>query len=311
MKIIFFGTPEIALPFLDFLLKNETIVGVISQPDRPKGRGQKIEESPIKSFCKEKKILIFQPNNLKEGTFLTEISQLKADLGIVAAYGKIIPKELIQLFPLGIFNIHFSLLPHLRGAAPIQWAILLGDKSTGVTIFQIAESLDAGQILRQKEISIDDQEDSISLEKKLIPLGIRLLEEALTVLKKGNPETKIQTGEISLAPSLKKEDYKIHWEKSSIEISRQVRALIRQGAYCGLPNGKILKILKAEPVLTANDQTQSPPGAIIAFERGQGFIVKCGVGTLKILELKPEGKQTQSCWSFLQGSRLKLGDKLL
>ena len=309
MKIIFFGTPLIALPYLDFLHKYENIVASISQPDKPKGRGQKIEEVPVKSFCKEKNFPIFQPANLKEPSFLSEISNLKAEIGMVVAYGKIIPKELINIFPLGLFNIHFSLLPHLRGAAPIQWALLLGDRVSGVTIFQIGESLDTGHILAQKKIEIEEKDDAISLEKKLIPLGIQLLEEALAALKKGTPETKVQTGAITLAPCLKKENYKIHWEKSSIEISRQVRALIHNGAYCNLPNGKILKILKADPIFPAIEGDEALPGAMTSFERGKGFIVKCGIGSLRILELKEEGKKAQDAWSFLQGARLKINEK--
>jgi len=172
MKIIFFGTPLIALPYLDFLHKNENIVASISQPDKPKGRGQKIEEVPVKSFCKEKNFPIFQPANLKEPSFLSEISNLKAEIGMVVAYGKIIPKELINIFPLGLFNIHFSLLPHLRGAAPIQWALLLGDRVSGVTIFQIGESLDTGHILAQKKIEIEEKDDKTIFKLKVDQMDV-------------------------------------------------------------------------------------------------------------------------------------------
>lgn len=255
MKVVFWGTPEVSVPFLDFLCRRETVVNIVTQPDKPSRRGQKIQKCPVKLFAGKKNISVLQPASLKDASFLSALSALKPEAGIVVAYGKILPKEVIQLFPKGIFNLHFSLLPHLRGAAPIQWAILRGDKKTGVTSFRISESLDTGNIIAQKEIGISEQDNSVTLEEKLIPLGILVLEETLNLIQNNAIVENPQTGEATFAPLIKKEDTKINWNKPAEEIARQVRALVKIGTFTILPNGKILKILKAE----AQSPSASPP----------------------------------------------------
>lgn len=346
MKIIFWGTPESAVPFLEFLYPNEQVLAVVTQPDKPAERGQKIQKSPVKQFAEEKKISVFQPAALKETAFLSSLSDLKPELGMIVAYGKILPKEVLQLFPKGIFNVHFSLLPHLRGAAPIQWAILRGDKKTGITIFRISETLDSGNIVCQKEVEISNKDNAISLEKKLIPLGMEAMKEVLEALKNGNLKEIPQKGEGSYAPRISKEQAKIDWNKSAEEIDRQVRALVKIGAYTKLTDGRILKILQAEAKSDADRQAfrtdvevpvglkqsstlgsqalksqlpvsdynkgggkESATGTFCGIEKGKGFFVKCKVGQLFILKVQPEGKKEMDAWSFLQGSRLKIGEQ--
>ena len=183
MKIIFFGTPEAAVPFLEAL--STKAVGVVTQPDKPGKRGQEIQKSPVKIAAEKQGIPVFQPADLKDPAFASRIAESKADAGIVVAYGKILPPAVISAFPKGIYNIHFSLLPELRGAAPIQWAILRGFKKTGVCAFKIAESLDTGEIFSRREVEISETDDAVSLEKKLIPLGVETLEETLQALQSG------------------------------------------------------------------------------------------------------------------------------
>lgn len=313
MKTIFFGTPEAAVPFLQFLAKQSEVIAVVTRPDKPAERGQHLHQSPVKIFAEEKKIPILQPTALKDPNFLAQISNLKAEAGIVVAYGRILPPEVIRLFPSGIYNIHFSLLPHLRGAAPIQWSILRGDSKTGVTAFRISESLDTGNILVQKSLEISPNDNAVTLEDNLVALGLTVLDETLRLIKKGEITGQPQTGEPTNAPLLKKEQAKIDWNKPTEEIAMQVRALIRLGAFTHLPNGKILKILRAEPAQDSTTTPDSPsenvPGALCGIEKGRGFLIQCQIGKLLVIKVCPEGKKEMDAWAFLQGARLKIGDQ--
>ena len=193
----------------------------------------------------------------------------------------------------------------------MQWALLNGDKNTGVTLFRIAETLDTGDIALQKEIKIEERENAVTLEKKLIPAGISALEEMITQIENGKLKEKAQEGTPSYAPLLKKEDLKIAWTKSAEEIDRQIRALVRLGAYSALPNGKILKIVQAEILENNAQESKNPPGEIVGVAKGKGFIVKCGLRSLLLRRVQLEGKIPTDAWSFLQGSRLKIGEKFL
>lgn len=316
MKVVFWGTPEVAVPFLDFLCCRVSVVTIVTQPDQASQRGQKIQKSPVKLFAEKKNISLLQPASLKDASFLSALSVLKPEAGVVVAYGKILPKEAIQLFPKGIFNLHFSLLPQLRGGAPIQRAILRGEKKTGVTSFRIAESLDTGNIIAQKEIGISEQDNAVTLEEKLIPLGILVLEETLNLIQNNAAVENPQTGEATFAPLIKKEEAKIDWNKPAELIARQVRALVRPGAFTCLPNGKILKILRAEvsqpafsSQIVSRNEANDPPGTLSGIEKGRCFFVKCVLGTLAVIRVQLEGKKEIDAWSFLQGSRLKIGDR--
>ena len=247
MRTIFWGTPQVAVPFLEHLFSRTEVQGVVTQTDKPSQRGQKTRESPVKVFAETHGIPIFQPSSLKDEKFISEISGLKAEAGIVVAYGRILPRQVIESFLQGIFNIHFSLLPILRGASPIQHAILAGHSKTGVTSFRIAESLDTGHIVVQKEISISSEDTAITLEQNLVPLGLEALEETLKIIESGQSQGKPQSGTSSYAPLIRKEDARIHWDRTAKEIDCQVRALIRLGTFCQLQDGKVLKILEAHP----------------------------------------------------------------
>jgi len=173
MRTIFWGTPQAAVPFLDHLNRKKQIAGVVTRTDKPSARGLNLQKSPVKIFAEEHGLPVLQPDKLKDADFLKNLASWKADLGIVVAYGKILPKEVIQIFSKGLINVHFSLLPRLRGAAPIQWAILQGEENTGVSTFKISESLDSGNLIVQKKIGISKADNAVTLEEKLIPLGIQ------------------------------------------------------------------------------------------------------------------------------------------
>ncbi len=315
MNVIFWGTPKVAVPFLDFLRGRIPVTAAVTQPDAPADRGMKLQPPPVKVFAQSQNIPVLQPEKLKDPAALEAVRALKPELGIVVAYGKLIPRPIIDLFPKGLFNVHFSLLPRLRGAAPMQRAILEGDAQTGVTIFQLTEALDAGDILIQKSAPLAETDDADTLENKLVSLGLLALGEAIDLVQTGRARLTPQQGAPTFAPLLSKEDARIHWDRPAKEISRQVRGLIRMGAFAGLPGGKSLKIFECEPVSASSDSASAAakdaaPGAILRFERRRGFVVKCRQDALLVLRVQPEGKKPSDAWSFLQGARLKEGDQL-
>jgi len=307
VKTIFWGTPQMAVPYLENLARQNEVVAVVTQTDKPYGRGQSVHSSPVKTLAEEKKIPVLQPSVLKDEGFFAELSKFQPEVGMIVAYGRILPREVIQLFPKGIYNIHFSLLPRLRGAAPIQWAILRGEEKTGVTSFRIAESVDSGNVMVQKSVEISSQDSAMTLEEKLVPLGVLVMEETLKQIHAGQTNGVAQSGETTYAPLIKKKDAKIDWHKSAEEIARQIRALIRLGAYCHLPDGRVLKIYRAD--VAPSPSPKFEPGTLCAIEKNRGFLVACEVGTLSVLKVQLEGKKETDSWSFLQGARLKVGEK--
>jgi methionyl-tRNA formyltransferase len=309
MRTVFWGTPQAAVPFLERLCALEDVVGVVTRPDKPSQRGQQVHASPVKALALQKNFPVLQPVQLKDPAFLSALEALKPEVGIVVAYGRILPKEVIALFPKGLFNIHFSLLPRLRGAAPIQWAIINGESRSGVTSFRIDESLDTGRIAVQKSIGVSEHDNELTLEEKLVSLGILAMEETLSGIRSGTLAETEQAGESTVAPLLRKEDFAIDWSRPAEEIARRVRGLVRPGMHCRLPDGKMLKILRAEPVAGGGDASEN--GLVRSIERGRGFVVKCGIGQLLVLRVQSEGKKEADAWSFLQGARLKPGDRLV
>jgi len=318
MRIFFFGSKKCSLEFLKPLVEKEEVVGVVTHPDRPSGRGLETKQSIVKEFSLKKGLPVFTPEKIRDKNFISEIESLKPDLGVVVAYGKILPEEVFLIPKYKTINVHFSLLPKYRGAAPINWAIIKGEKITGVTIFFIDEGLDTGDIIVQKEVEIATEDDSITLEKKLVEAGIPLLFEAIEKIEKSGDEICVtkQKGEPSYAPLLKKSDGKIDWNSSSDEILNIIRGTKPwPSAYIEVKNEKLkiknLKILKASGLNLSQSETEKClPGTIVELKKDIGFIVKCGRGALLVEEVQPEGKKTMSAWAWLQGSRLSIGDKL-
>ncbi len=306
VKTLFLGTPETAVPFLKNLFEKTQVVGVVTQPDRPAKRGQVLQKSPVKILAEERGVPVLQPINLKDGTLSAQIQELKPDVGIVVAYGRILPKDIISLFPKGIYNIHFSLLPELRGAAPIQWAILRGHPKTGVCSFKIAETLDTGEIMSRREVPLAEDETAVTLENKLVALGLETLKETLQKVSQGVLNGAAQQGPSSYAPLLKKEDAQIHWSAPAEDIGRKIRGLVRMGAFCLTPEGETLKITAARPLAGSGS---GDSGAFIKIDGREGFVVKCGSGSLLVTRVQPQGKKEMEAWAFLQGHPLKPGDK--
>ncbi len=304
MRIVFFGTPDFAVPSLKALLDSgNDVIAVVTQPDRVKGRGRLLSKPPAKDLALSKGIPVMQPRNIRTDSFLEELSLLKPEAVAVVAYGKIIPPAVLKLPALGCVNVHASLLPAYRGAAPIQWAIINGERRTGITTMLMDEGLDTGDILLQKETDIFDEDNGLTLAKRLSEIGASLLADTLEGLKAGTVSPRPQAGEPSFAPPLKKDDGKIDWSLPAKRVFDLIRGTYPwPGAYCHL-NGTRLVVLRAK---VADNEKTGSPGKVEAI-MSEDVLVSTGRGILSIMEVKPEGKNSMTAASFMHGKRLKEG----
>lgn len=307
MKILFMGTPEFSLPCLQRLIgEGHQVVGALTQPDRPAGRGRIVMPSPVKRWAQTYGVQVLQPGRLKDPALLSSIGELGPDLSVVVAYGRILPPALLYLPPLGSLNVHASLLPKYRGAAPIQRAIMAGDKITGVTIMQMDEGMDTGPILLQVPHPILPSDEAGTLHDRLALLGAQALGQALEKLHAGrlHPEDQLHPN-ATYAPPIQKEEGLIHWGRPAAELHNLIRALSPQpGAYTFCKGARI-KILKAAPV--EDEKPVQPPGAILGFEE-EAIRLATGSGSILVWELQPEGRRRMSAPEFARGQRLRVQD---
>jgi methionyl-tRNA formyltransferase len=304
-KIIFFGTPPFALPTLKILIEGpDPVVAVVTQPDRRKGRGQKVAPTHVKELALRHSLTVLQPERVKEETFLRDIGTLQPDLFVVVAYGEILPEALLALPKHGAVNVHASLLPKYRGAAPISWAILKGEEVTGVTTMMMDEGMDTGDILLQAKLSIGQRETGASLYERLASLGVPLLKETLEGMKAGTIRPTPQDHTLaSYAPSIKKEDGSIDWKREAREIDRQVRALNPWPGAFTRWEGKFLKIYKGE---VREERPKGKTGAVSWV--GADFIgVETGKDSFLIQEVQLEGGKRMSARDFLSGHPISVG----
>ncbi|GKS70376.1 methionyl-tRNA formyltransferase [Nitrosomonas sp. PY1] len=305
MKIIFAGTPTFAAIALDkLLLQNHQIVMVLTQPDRPAGRGMKLTISPVKQLAQQHGLPLLQPESLKTPEIQAQLQALNADMMVVAAYGLILPQAVLTAPQLGCLNIHASLLPRWRGAAPIQRAILAGDAETGITIMQMDAGLDTGDILLQRSLSIAMNDTAQTLHDKLAQLGAQCIVETIMLLQQRELSSVEQDGALAnYATKIVKSDAAINWQQSARQIDRIVRAFNPvPGAYTSL-HGGILKIWQAEIA----SESQGKPGEVIAIN-AEGFVVACGKGSLQIIRVQKPGGTKLSATDYLFGNPLRLGD---
>jgi len=310
MRIVFFGTPEPAAGILELLLQSEhKIVGVVSQPDRPKGRGLKVGFSPVKELALKHSLPLEQPEKLKGNEELKRfLSDLSPELAIVVAYGKIIPAELLTIPKHGFINLHASLLPKYRGAAPIQWALLKGEKETGVTIFKLQAALDAGPIIKQVAVRIEKDDDAATLSAKLFAAGGKALLEVLPLIEQGRAQYRLQTeSAVTFAPILTRESGAIDWKKSAGEIHDRVRALVGWPGATTLLGGKQLKILRSRIGVVDLATQPRTPGSIVQIVKDEGFIVATGSGDLLVQDVQPAGGKKMGAYEFALGRRLQTG----
>ncbi|GAB5047526.1 methionyl-tRNA formyltransferase [Thermodesulfovibrio sp. TK110] len=299
--IIFFGTPEFAVPTLKALVsKKEKIVLVVTQPDKPKGRGKIIQPCEIKKIALEFGLNLAQPEKLRDESFIKKLKELNPEFGVVVAYGKILPKEILEIPKYGCINLHASLLPKYRGAAPVQWALIKGEKITGVTTMLIDEGVDTGPVLLQREVPIEDEDNAQTLAHKLSTVGAELIIETIEKMRKKEIKPEPQKGEPSYAPQLRKEDGKIKWNLSAREIFNLIRGTYPWPcAYSFLKNER-LKIIKAEVL-----EGVAPAGSVVKAKNE--LIVGTGNGLLRILLIQPEGKKVMTAKEFLSGRKINEG----
>lgn len=307
MRVIFMGTPDFATGTLEeIVLAGHEVVGVVTQPDKPKGRGKNLMPTPVKEVAVKYNLPVYQPKKVREPEVVELLRGLKPDVIVVAAFGQIISKEILEMPKYGCINVHASLLPAYRGAAPIQWAVINGDKESGVTIMQMDEGIDTGDMIEKVVVPIAEDETGGSLFDKLSQAGAKLCVKVLQDLEDGKAVREKQPEE-STTPYARMIDKKmgaIDWEKPAKEIEQLIRGLNPwPSAYTRL-QGKTLKIWKAEVLL---EHSQEAPGQITEVTK-DSIVVQTGQGRLKILELQLEGKKRMDAASFLRGYALKEGE---
>ena len=305
MRIIFMGTPEFAVPSLTAMLEHgEEVVAVVTQPDRPRGRGRKVVPSPIKMVAEKAGLDVLQPTKIRTEGFLDELRSYRPDLIVVTAYGRILPKSLIELPPYGTINVHASLLPKYRGAAPIQWAVINCEKETGVTIMQMDEGLDTGDILHPGSLPIAEDDTAGTLAEKLAGLGGQLLIEALDRLREGTLVAVQQDdSQATLAPPLEKENGRIQWEMPAERISGLIRGLDPWPTAYTFLDGERYRFFR--PKVLA-EGVAAKPGTLVKVAR-EGLHVATGDGQLAVAEVQREGGRRMPVQAFLQGNPLNEG----
>ncbi len=305
MRIIFAGTPEFAAQALSALLKaGHDIPLVLTQPDRPAGRGMKASASAVKQLAEQCGIPVWQPTSLKDPEIQSKLFDIGADVMVVAAYGLLLPKDVLEIPLLGCLNIHASLLPRWRGAAPIQRALLVGDKETGICIMQMDVGLDTGNVLMQTVLPIDAEDTAQTLHDKLAVLGAESIVKALEWLPLGKLNAVSQNeAEATYAAKLHKAEARLDWQKSAEELARAVRAYNPFPVAQLMVKGEIVRIWKAQ----AENTQQGAPGTILSADKS-GICVVCGTGVLRLLEVQKAGGKRMPVAQFLQGNQLQAGD---
>ena len=304
MNIIFAGTPEFAVPALAALIQaGHEIVMVLTQPDRPAGRGMKLQASPVKRLALQHNLNVFQPESLKSAEIQAQIAAVNADVMIVAAYGLIIPTSVLNMFTKGCYNIHASLLPRWRGAAPIHRSLLAGDAETGVTIMEVVPKLDAGNMICKGMVPITDNDITLTLHDALSKIGADLMVQTMRdLLKHGRlPSEPQDESFVTYAHKLEKSEAAINWQKSADEISRQVRAFNPYPVATAKFRGETCRIWFA----TATNG-KANAGEVVVLEGA--LLLGCGEGLLQITELQMPGGKRQTAQQFMQGQHVKIGE---
>ena len=314
LRTIFFGTPAFAVPSLEAILDaGHVVAGVVTQPDRPRGRGQKTSPGAVKTAALAHGLLVLQPERLKGETVPAELAALKADIGVVAAYGKILPAAILDLPPMGLINVHASLLPRWRGAAPVHRAILAGDTVTGVTIMRVVQALDAGPMLDRTETTIDPDETSAELEMRLARLGadrLRITLDRLDAARRGLadpvPEVMQDDTAVTYAARLERRESRIDWARPAVVVHNQIRGLHPWPLAAAMLHGRRVLLRRARVVDA--EPRERPPGTVVAVDRDSLQVATCP-GAVALLEVQLEGRAPVDVRAFLNGTRVAVGDQ--
>lgn len=307
MRIIFMGTPEFAVPSLEILLKHHDVVAVVTQPDKPKGRGKKMAFSAVKERALQAGIEVLQPAKVREGEFIEKLKTYNADLIAVTAFGQILPEEILNMPKYGCINVHGSLLPKYRGAAPLQWSVINGEKETGVTTMYMAKGMDTGDMLLKQSIAISPQDTYGSIHDKLSVIGANILLETIEGLQNGTLQRIPQKEqEATYAPMITKETGHIDWSKKCDEIICLIHGLDPTPTAYTIYNGEMLKIWQAEKI----EQTASKIGEVTAVTK-KGFVVTAGDGSIVVTEVQAKGKKRMGADAYLRGHSIEIGTILV
>jgi len=311
MKIVFMGTPEFAAVSLRELVKVHEVVAVITQPDRPAGRGKKLMPPPVKEVALANGIAVHQPQRIRAKEFKETLAKIEADIFVVVAYGQILPQDILDMPKYGAINVHASLLPKYRGAAPIQWAIVDGETQSGITIMQMDEGLDTGPMLLKEATQVEPHETGESLHDKLANIGARALIKALELIESGKTKPVAQDNTFaSYASMLARDTGRIDWSKSAVEIERLVRGFyIWPSAFSHLDAFGSVKIIKAEIAQNERSDNQGEPGVIVDIDKRKGFLVATGSGNLLVTRIQVSGKKEMDVSVFLLGNDIEKGWK--
>ena len=308
MKIVFFGSSDFALPSFGRLIKSEhDVLACVTQPDRKKGRHFELTPTPVKAFASSNGIRVYQPGDVKDRAFLKSVKALRADLFVVVAYGGILPGEILNIPKIYAINLHPSLLPKYRGAAPVNWAVIKGETKTGLSVIRMNEKTDAGDIILQRKVDIAKDDNAVSLNGRLAELGSVLLLDAIRFIELNKVKFKKQEKKAKiLAPKLNKEDGLIDWKRPAAEINNMVRGLLPWPSAYTFLDGKMLKIYRSEIVPSYE---KFEPGQFVELRKNT-FAVACGQGLLIINELQLEGGKRMDGMTFLRGHKLEKGTRL-
>ncbi len=310
MRLLFMGTPAFAVPTLKVLLSSKhTVSAVFTQPDKPSGRGEKLSAPPVKLIALEQRIPVHQPEKLKTPEWQSVFAELKVDAYVVVAYGKILPQWLLDVPRLGAYNVHASLLPKYRGAAPIHWAIANGETKTGITTMKLDAGMDTGDMLLQHEITIEPEDTCASIHDRLAEIGAELMLKTLEGLEKGTAKPIPQDPALATyAPMLKKSDGLLDWSQSAVSLHNRIRAFNPwPGTYTAL-QAQTLRVWRAQPAEVLGDSL--PPGTLLHHSSGAAMVA-CGTGFLKLEEVQLENRKRTSALDFLHGLRLEKTHSIL
>jgi methionyl-tRNA formyltransferase len=308
VRVILFGTPAFAVPTLAGLLaSSHAVVAVVTQPDRPRGRGQRVTASPVKALAETRGIPVLQPDRLRDASVADQLGHFRADIAVVAAYGKILPQRLLDLPAHGIVNVHASLLPRWRGAAPIHRAVMAGDAETGVTIMRVVAALDAGPMLAKTIVPIGANETSAELEPRVAEAGATLLLDTLERLERGPvPEEPQDEHHVTYAARLERAESQIDWARPAREIHNRIRGLQPWPMAAAMLQGRRLLLTRAEVADAA--ASAGEPGVIVEVD-GDAVVVAASPGLVRIREVKPEGRPPMPVRAFLNGRRVAAGER--
>ena len=307
MRVLFMGTPEFAVPTLESLIGAHDVIGVFTQPDKPKGRGKAMAFPPVKEKALEHDIPVYQPVKVREESVVNDIREMNPDAIVVVAFGQILPESILNIPKYGCINVHASLLPKYRGAAPMQWSIIDGEKETGITTMYMAKGLDTGDMILKEIIPMDPKETGETLHDKLSVLGGPLILETLKQLEDGTAPRIPQDDSLSCyASMLTKELGCIDWNKDAASIERLIRGLNSWPSAYTMWNGKTMKVWESDVVEYEGSEEN---GTVIAKDK-HSFTVKCGENALKILELQLQGKKRMNTQAFLVGNQVETGMRL-